>query len=99
MRTNDNADCLQRRVRVRAEWRDCRAGVVYLLQKYIETPRILLMFPWVKRGEWETVTLFTDRIQKAKVWAEHYGLEIEYEQGLKHPNDQELSHGADNKKP
>lgn len=54
-------------IRVRAEWRDARAGVVYLLQKYIETPPVLRIFPWVKRGEWETVAMFTDRIQKASL--------------------------------
>lgn len=74
-------------VRVRAEWRDCDAGVVYLLQKYIETPPILRIFPWVKHGDWETVAMFTARIQKAKAWADHYGVEIEYEPGLKHSNE------------
>lgn len=83
---SDSPVAHQRLVRVRAEWRDCRAGVVYLLQKYIESPPVLRIFPWVKRGDWETVTMFTDRIQVAKAWADHYGIQIEYEPGLKHPN-------------
>jgi hypothetical protein len=72
-------------VRVRAEWRDCDAGIVYQLQRYKPRIRFILL---IEPGGWETITMFTRDIEKAKKWAEHYGCEIEYEPGLKHSNDQ-----------
>lgn len=75
-------DLTQRRIRVRAEWRDHCAGVVYLLQEY--HPPTWLRFLGAPSG-WDTVTLFTTDVKRAQGWCAHYGVEIEYEAGLKAP--------------
>lgn len=66
---------MSNKIRVIKVWRDCIAGFVYLLQEWVEYPRLFNLCGVSSR--WENKTMFTTSKKTALKWANHYGVEIQ----------------------
>ena len=81
---------LQRLVRLLAVWNDENAEYRYVLQKYTppKKPRWLnFLPPMILIVGWGRVATPTTDREKIKRWMDHYGIEIEYLDKHKQPNE------------
>ena len=66
----------QKKIRVRAVWRDWCAGFVFVLEEYTPPRKILF---WKTKGYWSKRTEETRCKLRANDWCAHYRVEIEWE--------------------